>query len=84
MADKSVSTVAALRLYLKNGAAFDVTDYWFADNKLHYVVTDGSEIAIDMDQLDLQRTVDENAKHGVQFTLKSGPDGSTAAPATRP
>lgn len=83
-ADASVSVVPALRLYLKNGATFDVTDYWFADNKLHYVTTDGSELAIEMDQLDLQRTVDENAKHGAQFTLKSQPDGSTAAPATRP
>jgi hypothetical protein len=84
VAENSISTAPALRLYLKNGATFDVTDYWFADNKLHYVATDGSEIAIEMDQLDLLRTVDENAKHGVQFTLKSGPDGSTAAPATRP
>ncbi len=83
-ADTSVSIVPALRLYLKNGAAFDVTDYWFADNKLNYVTMDGSEFGIEMDQLDLQRTVDENAKHGVQFTLKSGRHGSTAAPTTGP
>jgi hypothetical protein len=82
--DNSVSTAPALRLFLKNGATFDVTDYWFADNKLNYIMTDGSEFGIEMDQLDLQRTVNENAKHGVQFKLKSGPDGSTAAPATRP
>jgi hypothetical protein len=82
--NNSVGTAPALRLYLKNGAALDVTDYWFADNKLNYVTTDGSEFGIEMDQLDLQRTVDENAKHGVRFTLKSGRDGSTAEPATKP
>jgi hypothetical protein len=84
VADNSISTAPSLRLYLKNGATFDVTDYWFADNKLNYITTDGSEFGIEMDQLDLQRTVDENAKHGVRFTLKPGPDGSTAAPPTRP
>jgi len=37
-------------------------------------VTDGArENAIDLDQIDVQRTVDENAARGVNFTLKPAP-----------
>jgi hypothetical protein len=75
---------ATLRLYLKNGATFDVATYWLAENKLHYISTDGSELIIQMDQLDLQRTVDENAKRGIKFTLQPGRNGSTAAPDVQP
>ena len=35
-----------------------------------------------IDKLDLQRIVDENAKRGVAFTLKPNPD--TSRPAPRP
>ena len=79
-----VSGSATLRLYLKNGATFDVTAYWLAENKLHYISTDGSEIIIRMEQLDLQRTVDENAKRGIKFTLQPDRNGSTAAPDVQP
>lgn len=81
----TINTVPALRLYLKNGATFDVTDYWVADNKFYYDTTDGSEFGIEMDQVDVQRTVDENAKHGVQFILRPGPNGNdNSAPAPAP
>lgn len=49
-------------------------DYWVADGELHYRVSDGSEGALDINDLDLQRTVDENAKRGVPFTLKPQPE----------
>jgi hypothetical protein len=42
----------------------------------------GGESSVDMDQVDMQRTIDENAKRGVRFTLKPKPatnaDGSAA------
>ena len=79
-AEATMNHAAALRLYLKNGAAFDVTDYWVADNKLNFVVANGVEFGIELDQLDLQRTVDENAKRGIQFILQPDPNGSTGAP----
>jgi hypothetical protein len=75
---------ANLRLYLKNGATFEVTAYWLAENKLHYISTDGSESVIQMDQMDLQRTVDENAKRGIKFTLQPDRNGSNAAPDVQP
>jgi hypothetical protein len=48
---------------------------------LHYVGNDGSEKTSDLADLDLQRTIDENAKVGVKFWLKSSPNGPQAVPA---
>ena len=60
-------------LYLKDGTSLATTDYWIADGKLHYRVSEGGESTLDMNDLDLQRTVDENAQRGVPFTLKPQP-----------
>jgi hypothetical protein len=60
-------------LYLKDGTTFAATDYWIADNKLHYRVSNGEQGVLDMDQLDWERTVNENAKRGVPFRLKPEP-----------
>ncbi len=57
-------------LYLNDGTSFAVTDYWVADYKLHYVTDGARENVIDLDQIDVQRTVDENAARGVNFTLR--------------
>jgi len=57
-------------LYLKDGSSFGVTDYWLEGGRLHYVTTYGGANAMDMDDLDTQHTVDENAKQGVTFTLR--------------
>jgi len=64
-------------LYMKDGTTLPATDYWVADGRFHYRVAYGNEDVIDMSQLDLQRTVDENAKRGVRFTLKPQPVPST-------
>jgi hypothetical protein len=81
--NNSGSSTSYVQLYLRDGAVFSVTDYWLADGKLHYTVYNGAEIAIDMDQLDLQRTVDENGSRGVPFMLKPGPTNSHPAPGQR-
>jgi len=57
-------------LYLKDGTSFGVIDYWLEGGRLHYVTTYGGANAMDMDDLDTQHTVDENAKQGVKFTLR--------------
>ena len=54
------------------------SDYWLADGKLHYTVNYVGESTVDLDQVDLQRTVDENARRGVRFSLKPSPN-STAS-----
>jgi hypothetical protein len=77
-------------LYLKDGSSYAVSDYWLSGGKLHYVTSYGGENAIDESQLDLQRTVNENATRGVDFTLRPRPAGDAGtvpaapAPDTKP
>jgi len=66
-------------LFLKDGTVYAITDYWVADNKLHYVTNYGGENTIEMDQIDMQRTVDVNAKRGVPITLKPAPEAEEPA-----
>jgi hypothetical protein len=61
-------------LYLRDGSSFAVTDYWLAEGRLHYVTSYGGENTMDVSKLDLQKSVDENAKTGNAFSLKSMPD----------
>jgi len=85
--DNSGATAATqvVTLYLNDGTSFAVTDYWVADYKLHYVTEDAREGALDLDQIDVQRTVDENASRGVTFTLKPAPAAAPdSSPAPRP
>jgi|HubBroStandDraft_1064217.scaffolds.fasta_scaffold01936_8 hypothetical protein len=65
---------ASVVLYMKTGSAYAVTDYWIADGKLHYRPSYGGENTIEMDDLNLQQTVDANAKSGVNFTLRPQPE----------
>jgi len=67
-------------IYLRDGSSYEVTDYWLADNKLHYVTNYGGENSVALAQIDMQRTVDANAAHGVDFTLHSAPPPSLTPP----
>jgi hypothetical protein len=69
----AASTSGTTVLYLNDGTSFAVTDYWVADYKLHYLTDGARENVIDLDQVDVQRTVDENAARGVNFTLRPAP-----------
>jgi hypothetical protein len=64
-------------LYLKDGSVFAVTRYSVSDGKLHYLTAYGAQNDIDLNLLDLQKTVDENAASGVTFTLTPPNPGST-------
>jgi hypothetical protein len=61
--------------YLRDGTGYGATDYWLAGGILHFVTTYGSEKSIGLDQLDVQRTVDENAARGVFIVLGPSPWG---------
>ncbi len=61
---------AATVIYLKDGTSYEVMSYWLDAGKLHYITNYGGETTVDMGQLDLQRTVDENTRAGVSFTLR--------------
>jgi hypothetical protein len=71
-------------IYLKDGTMHTASDYWLVDNKLHYLTSYSTESIVDMDEVDLQRTVDENAKHGIMFTLKPSRNGPAATPTPEP
>jgi hypothetical protein len=60
-------------LYMRDGSSFAVSDYWLAGGKLHYVTSYGGENSTDLGKLDIQKSVDENAKQGEKFALKSAP-----------
>jgi hypothetical protein len=82
--DSTPNGVRVIHLYMKNGAMVTATDFWIEDGQLHYAIGDAGEISVSLDQLDLQRTVQENAKRGIQFTLKTGPGNSSVAPTPTP
>lgn len=71
-------------LFLKDGTVYAITDYWVADNKLHYVTNYGGENSIPLDQIDIQRTVDANAKRGINITLRPTPYSQEAPDAAPP
>ena len=64
-------------IFLRDGTSYAVGDYWLAGGKLHYVTSYGGENSVDYNQLDLQRTVNENATHGITFTLRPAPASET-------
>lgn len=64
----------AVLIYLKDGTLYLVSNYWLSGGELHYTLGDGSEYGIDINEVDLQKTVDMNAKRGINFTLRNSPD----------
>jgi hypothetical protein len=60
-------------VYLKDGTMLVADDYWLDGGQFHYTVKYGGESQIALDQLDVQKSVDENAKRGVKFMLKARP-----------
>jgi hypothetical protein len=60
-------------IYLKNGTTYSVTDYWLQGGQLHYTVNYGAASTLKMKEVDLQRTVDENARRGIGFSLRPHP-----------
>ena len=67
-------------IYLKNGSVFSARDYWYSGDQIHYVLTNGRTGVFDADQLDLQRTLDENAKSGIKFEVTPDANGGGDAP----
>lgn len=67
-------------IFLMDGTSYTVTDYWLAGYKLHYITSYGGQNSIDVNELDFQRTVDDNASRGVDFTLRPAPASESAAP----
>jgi hypothetical protein len=61
--------VPTMLLYLNDGSAFEVTDYWVEGVDLHYVTEGGKQGSVPVAKLDMQRTTEANARVGLRFTL---------------
>lgn len=72
-AETPAESKPAAMIYLKDGSSYGVTDYWLSGGSLHYITNYGGENSIPAERLDLQRTVDVNAAHGVSFILSNQP-----------
>lgn len=71
--EPSAATQPEVALFLKDGSVYAISDYWLAGGELHYVTNYGGENSLDLSQIDLQRTVDANARRGVPFLLRPAP-----------
>ncbi len=76
------ATTPTVLIYLSDGTMLAASDYWLADGQLHYYVNYGGENSVDMGKVDLQRTVNENAKRGIRFSLKPNPDSANPVPSS--
>jgi hypothetical protein len=56
-------------LWLKDGTVYGLRNCWFVDGKLYYVTNYGGENSINMDRVDVQKTVDEDQLRGADFTF---------------
>lgn len=67
-----------VKLFLKDGTVYNVTDYWLVNGELHFkILTENGaklvEQVIDFVQLDLQKTIDVNTARGFRFVLRNEP-----------
>lgn len=65
-------------LYLKDGTAYSVADYWFVNGQVHFIaVEEGGAKAVEhvigFDELDLQKTIDVNTRRGFRVVMRDEP-----------
>lgn len=70
-----------VQLFMKDGTIYNVTDYWFVGDQLHFTMLqelpDGGfrnvERVISVDQLDLTTTIDVNTRRGFRLVKRDEP-----------
>jgi hypothetical protein len=67
-----------VQLYLTDGTVYDVNDYWFVNDQIHFTMLDESgtkslEQVIAFDDLDAQRTIDVNSRRGFRVVMRDEP-----------
>jgi hypothetical protein len=75
---------ATMMLYLKDGTTIAATDWWVTLGRLQYITDSGQTGSVDVMQLDLERTNQENHKRGLDFRLKFTPPSDLYPPSIRP
>jgi hypothetical protein len=67
-----------VQLCLQDGTVYNVNDYWFASDQIHFTMLDASgrksiEQIIAFDDLDVQRTIDVNSRRGFRVVMRNEP-----------
>lgn len=60
-------------LVLKDGTVYAIADYWLEDGRLYYVTSYGARNSLPLEQIDLEKTAQENWKRGIEFVLRPKP-----------
>ena len=63
-------SVQVTQLALKEGIIIGLTDYWVEGSMLHYITNYGRQNAVDLDRIDLDKTVKLNSDRGISFVLR--------------
>ena len=69
---------ALVWLYLKDGTAYSVSDYWFVNGEIHFIALEeggakSAEQTIPFGDLDAQKTIDVNARRGFRVVKRDEP-----------
>jgi hypothetical protein len=67
--NKAKSEQPVTLLQLRDGSMYGLVDYWVEDGQLHYTTTYGGQNSLELDRIDLEKTVQLNAERGIQFVL---------------
>ena len=67
-----------VQLYLKDDSVYNVNDYWFVNDQIHFTMLDetgtkAGEQAIAFDDLDVQKTIDVNTRRGFRVVMRNEP-----------
>ena len=62
-------------IVLKGDAIYGATDYWIAGERLLYVMRSGAQGALDLDDVDWNRTLQLNAERGITLVFRDRPRG---------
>ena len=70
-----------VQICLKDGTVYNVNDYWFVDDQIHFTMLDESgrksvEQVIAYDDLDAQKTIDVNSRRGFRVVMRASPSSS--------
>jgi hypothetical protein len=65
-------------LYLKDGTAYSVRDYWFVDGQVHFIAVEQGgaksvEQTIPLRDLDAPKTIDVNSRRGFLVVMRDEP-----------
>ena len=65
-------------LYLKDGTAYTVADYWFVNGEVHFISVEergakATEEVVALDELDFEKTIEVNTRRGFRVVMRDEP-----------